>query len=169
MWDFYQNRFCVLQIPEQPDWSLGEDSIFFSSLSNTLCTEQIRKTFFSTFSSLFWNCIFTRISDSTHPLFSTETQKKSFLGKAIWMLPDGMCRWIIPFRLNQIFFLGFWPQSSACAFLWAKLGFMIFFLQIYSPINVSGPRIWSLHCNFNGEIDQKLDWFITFDWRVLLT
>ena len=26
-----------------------------------------------------------------------------------------------------------------------------------------------LHCNYNGEISQKLDLVITFDWRVLLT
>ena len=26
-----------------------------------------------------------------------------------------------------------------------------------------------LHCNYNGEIGQKFDFVITFDWRVLLT
>ena len=25
------------------------------------------------------------------------------------------------------------------------------------------------HCNYNGEIGQKFDFLITFDWRVLLT
>ena len=42
----------------------------------------------------------------------------------------------------KIFFIGFWPQSSECAFLWVKLGCMIFF-QIYRPINVPWPPIWS--------------------------
>ena len=44
-------------------------------------------------------------------------------------------------KLMQFFF-GFRPQSSACAFLWAKKGFVNFF-QIYRPINVTGPPIWS--------------------------
>ena len=35
----------------------------------------------------------------------------------------------------------FRPQSSTCAFGWAKLGFMVFFLQIYRPIKSSGPTI----------------------------
>ena len=38
--------------------------------------------------------------------------------------------------IGRCIFFGFRPQCSACAFLWAKLGFMIFFLQIYRPINV---------------------------------
>ena len=37
----------------------------------------------------------------------------------------------------------FRPQSSTCAFGWAKRGFMIFFLPFYRPINASGPPIWS--------------------------
>ena len=40
---------------------------------------------------------------------------------------------------------------------------------LYRPITCQGPRIWSLHCNFNGEISQKFDFVITFDWKVLLT
>ena len=66
--------------------------------------------------------------------------------------------------------IGFRPQCSACAFLWAKLGFMIFFLHIYRPINDTVPRIYEvLHCNYDGEIGQKLDLVLTFDWRVLFT
>ena len=44
------------------------------------------------------------------------------------------------------FFWGFPPQSFACAFLWAKLGFKIFFLQIYRPIYVDSqlPSLISL-------------------------
>ena len=36
----------------------------------------------------------------------------------------------------------FRSQCSACAFLWAKLGFMVFVLQIYRPKNVLLPPIW---------------------------
>ena len=41
--------------------------------------------------------------------------------------------------------------------------------QIYRPINGSLPPTEVLHCNYNGEISQKFDLVITFDWRVLLT
>ena len=33
----------------------------------------------------------------------------------------------------------------------------------------SGNHFEVLHCNYNGEISQKFDLVITFDWRVLLT
>ena len=37
------------------------------------------------------------------------------------------------------------------------LGKIMTFFQIYRPINNPLPRVWSLHCNYNGEISQKFD------------
>ena len=70
---------------------------------------------------------------------------------------------LLPTRLNQK--KGFWPQCSACAFLWAKLGFMIFFLQIYRPIKC----LIATHLKFYIVIGQKLNLVIMFYWRALLT
>ena len=41
--------------------------------------------------------------------------------------------------------------------------------QHYRPINDIVQAILVLHCNYNGEIGQKLDLVITFDRRALLT
>ena len=76
--------------------------------------------------------------------------------------------WNMFIRLNQFFF-GFRPRSFACAFLLAKLGFMIFFFKFIQPLTIQGPPCDILHCNYNGVIHQKIYSVITFDWRVLLT
>ena len=52
---------------------------------------------------------------------------------------------------------GFRPQSSACAFGWAKLVFMIFFLKFIDPQMLHCHLSKDLHCNYNGKIGQKFD------------
>ena len=49
-----------------------------------------------------------------------------------------------------------------------KLGFMPNFKFIDQQMPEGHPSE-VLHCNYNGEIGQKIDLVITFDWRVLLT
>ena len=58
--------------------------------------------------------------------------------------------WNMFIRLNQFFF-GFRPQSFACAFLLAKLGFMIFFFKFIEPSTIQGPPCDVLHCNYNAQ------------------
>ena len=65
-------------------------------------------------------------------------------------------------------FFGFRPQSSACAFAWAKLGCKNVFKFIDQYMSRGHPSE-VLPCNYNGEISQKIDLVITFDWMVLLT
>ena len=41
--------------------------------------------------------------------------------------------------------------------------------SIIDPYTTFWQQFLVLHCNYNGEIGQKFDFVITFDWRVLLT
>ena len=56
-----------------------------------------------------------------------------------------------PLGWTKFFFGGFWPQCSACAFLWAKLGFMIFPCGPRRPKNIQcivlhvNPWCWIFH------------------------
>ena len=91
------------------------------------------------------------------PLYLLKVRKTSKVAERVGL-------WVYN-RLNQNSFWDF--ESSPCAFLRAKLGF-IFFKFIEAEMSHCHPSE-VLHFNYNGEISQKLDLVITFDWRVLLT
>ena len=74
-------------------------------------------------------------------------QNKSFVGCLV-------------IRVSQFFFL---TRAAKCCIDTRQK------FQTYGPINKKPPHLLVLHYYYNGEISQKWDLVITFDWGVLMT